>query len=177
MGRLSRRHLAATDSHCTAGCARTQTREQGFTLLELLAAITIVATISAIAIPLYTQYTERTHRTILISDLLTCAQALERFAALNFTFENAADTDGDGEGDADNGPIAGDICNPESTQAERYDITVVADRASYVLTGTPDADGPMRDDGFLRLDERGNRAWDKNNDGNIGAEEDNWYEG
>ncbi len=153
-----------------------KSRAGGFTLLELLAAITIVATISAIAIPIYTQYTERSFRTIGQSDLLSCAQAMERFGAVNFTYAGAADTDDDGAGDADAGTIATDICDPESAELDRYDITVVGDVNTYTLTATPTDEGPMADDGFMTIDHLGNREWDKDDNGAIEAGEDDWRE-
>lgn len=163
-------------SDAFAGCAPPCTRARGFTLLELLAALTIVATLSAIAIPLYTQYSERTFRTVAQGDLLTCSQALERNAALSFSFENTADTDDDGAGDADEGPVASDICDLDSVETDRYDINIVADVAGFVLTATPTDEGPMAEDGFISIDNQGNKIWDENNDDVVQDEEENWYE-
>ena len=56
---------------------------RGFTLIELMVAVAIFAIISAVAIPLYTHYTQRVYRTELMGDMLTCAQGLERFNAIN----------------------------------------------------------------------------------------------
>ena len=149
-------------------------RTTGFTLLELMIAVTIVATLAAIALPLYTQYSERAWRQEPQQDMMNCAQGLERFYSTNWTYAGAADTNDDGVPDADNGPIATQICNP--TSVDRYTITVVGDATTYTLTATPDAAGPMADDGFMTYNDAQVRAWDKNNSGAIDAGEDNWDE-
>ena len=64
----------------------------GFTLVELLIALAIMAIISAVAMPMYTTYSERTYRGEAGADLLGCGQALERFNSVNFTYQGSADT-------------------------------------------------------------------------------------
>jgi len=55
--------------------------ERGFTLVELLVTITIIAILASIAIPSYTAYVERGKRAAARSGLLAAASVLER----NFT--------------------------------------------------------------------------------------------
>ncbi len=71
------------------------------------------------------------------------------------------------------GPIAAEICQTRSVDQNRYTITVAATAAGYTLTADPQA-GPTVADGFMTLDDGGNRTWDKDDDNNIGAGEDNW---
>lgn len=147
----------------------------GFTLVELLVAVAIMALISAVAIPFYTQYSLRAFRSEAQADLMVCGQALERFASVNFSYLNAADTDADGVGDADGGPIARAVCAPLSVAEGRYDITVDATVAGFVLTATPA--GQMIDDGFMTFDSSGARTWDQNDDGDTtDAGEQDWTE-
>jgi type IV pilus assembly protein PilE len=154
---------------------KTRPNSRGFTLVELLVAIAIVAILSTIAIPLYTNYSMRSYRVEVQADLLNCSQALERFNAMNFSYAGTADTDADGIGDANAGPIAEEVCDPLS--ADRYAITIVAPGATYVLTAAGLA-GVMADDGDLTMDNVGNRTWDENGDGdNTDAGEDDWNEG
>ncbi len=147
-------------------------RIHGFTLIELLVAVAIMAVVAAVAMPLYTSYSERAYRSEAQSDLLNCAQALERFAAINFTYEGSADTDGDNVGDADAGAVGTDLCNPLSATGNRYTFGLVATAAGFTLTATPT--GAMSGDGFIRIDAAGNRAWDENNNGSIDADENDW---
>lgn len=148
-------------------------RTRGFTLIELLVAVAILAIVAAIAMPFYTQYSQRTYRSEGQADLMACAQGMERMASVTFTYLNAADTDADGVGDANAGPIAAAICTPDSVTAGRYALTVNGTAAGYTLTATPA--GVMNGDGVMTFDSAGNRTWDRNNDGDTNdADEDSW---
>lgn len=149
-------------------------RNSGFSLIELLIALVILAIVAAIALPLYSAYSDRTFRSQAQADLLNCGQALERFASINFSYEGAADTDADGAPDADNGPIASQICDPISFQEDRYDITVVGTPTTFTLTATPK--GQMAGDGLMTYDNAGVRAWDRNGNNAIDAGEQTWEE-
>ena len=150
-------------------------RVSGFTLVELMVAVAIMALVAAIAMPFYTQYSLRTFRSEGQADLMSCGQALERFASVNFSYAGAADTDADGIGDANNGTIATQICDLDSVDGGRYAITVVGDAASFTLTATPVASARMDGDGLMTFDSVGNRAWDENDDGDTtDAGEDDW---
>lgn len=170
--------LDCNDSRPGAGAAATRAaRAQGFTLVELLIALAIMAIVAAVALPLYNQYSDRTFRSEAQADLMNCAQALERFSSINFSYEGSADTDADGIGDADAGPIAGNICDPISARAanDRYAFTVNATATTFTLTATPE--NQMAGDGVMTIDDRGNRQWDANNDGDFDDDgEDGWTE-
>ncbi len=147
---------------------------RGFTLIELMVALSIMAIVAAIALPLYSQYSQRAYRAEAQADLLNCAQSMERFAVRNFTYENAADSDTDGVGDTNNGLIAADICAPVSVTQGRYTIRVVGTTTTFVLTATPSS-GTMTGDGLMTVNEAGRRGWDKNNDGDANdAGENSW---
>jgi type IV pilus assembly protein PilE len=121
-------------------------RNAGFTLVELMVAVAILAIVAAVAIPIYTQYSQRTYRAEAQADLMTCAQALERYAAQNFTYVGAN---------------IGDLCDPRSEAQGRYNITLVAATADeFELQAT--AIGAMAGTGDLTLDSAGNRTWDGN---------------
>ena len=142
-------------------------KSRGFTLIELLVALVIFSIISAIAIPLYTQYSQRSFRTELMSDMLVCAQALERFNAINFTYVGA-------NPGGDDTALDATLCNPNSVRQGRYAITAVTTVDTYDLTAVPA--GPMDGDGNITIDEAGNRTWDEGNDG-LGAGDNDWEEG
>ncbi len=67
-------------------------KNQGFTLIELMIVIAILAIIVAIAIPSYYSQVEKTRRADAQSALLDAAQQLERCFTRNNTYENCLST-------------------------------------------------------------------------------------
>lgn len=63
--------------------------QQGFTLLELMIAVAIVAILTAVAIPSYQGYAQRTSRADLEAELMRAAGRLERLKAQNFSYTGA----------------------------------------------------------------------------------------
>lgn len=146
---------------------------KGFTLIELMAALGILAILAALASPLYSRYSLGAHRTMAQADLLRCAQGMERHASLAFSYRSAVDADGDGIGETDLGPVTPNICEPTSTH---YRIDLVdAGVEGFLLRASPVRSGNAVDgDGDLALDAFGGRFWDRNDDGDFGAREDTW---
>ena len=133
----------------------------GFTLVELMIAVAILAIVAAVALPLYNQYSQRTYRAEAQADLLNCAQGLERYAAQNFSYDGAA---------------LADACAPRSVDQGRYVFNLdIPDDDQFTITATPQA-GAMEDDGFMTYDQAGQRAWDADDSGAIDADENTWEE-
>ena len=149
---------------------------RGFTLIELLVALAILAIVSAVAIPIYTQYSIRTYRTEAQSDLLSCAQGMERAASRTFTYVNALDTDNNGVGDTASGAVTANICTPRTT---RYTLTLQAGATAntFTLRATPVVGSPVASNGLLEMDANGTQRWDKNNDGDTADSGENvWHD-
>ena len=142
-------------------------RTRGFTLVELLVALAIMAIVSAVAIPIYTQYSIRTQRTNAEKDLMMCAQSMERLASRNFTYAGLV-----GPG-ADTGAVTANICSPSTTM---YTITVqAADANTFTLRATPIAGTVVASNGMLEVDASGTQRWDRNGDGDFGdTNETSW---
>ena len=140
-------------------------RSRGFTLIELLVALAIMAVVSAIAVPIYTQYSVRTQRTNAEKDLMMCAQNLERLASTTFTYAGHV-------GGGDTGPVTANICVPTTTM---YAITVtVANANTFTMRATPTS-GPVLSNGMLEVDANGAQRWDRSNDGDFGdTNETSW---
>ncbi len=140
-------------------------RTRGFTLIELLVALAIMAIISAVAVPIYREYSVRTQRTNAEKDLMLCAQSLERLASATFTYAGHV-------GGADTGAVTANICIPTTTM---YSIVVTAaDANTFTIRATPTS-GPVMGNGILEVDASGAQRWDRNNDGDFGdANETGW---
>jgi type IV pilus assembly protein PilE len=133
-------------------------RARGFTLIELLVALAIMAIISAIAVPIYTQYSVRTQRVNAEKDLMLCAQSMERLASATFTYAGHV-------GGGDTGAVTANICVPTTTM---YSVVVTAANANtFTIRATPTS-GPVMGNGMLEIDASGAQRWDQNNDGDFG---------
>ena len=69
---------------------RVRPRSGGFTLIELVVAMVIVAILAAIAIPGYTSYVRKGRRTDAKSALLDMASLEERYFSLNNAYSNTS---------------------------------------------------------------------------------------
>jgi len=132
-------------------------RTRGFTLIELLVALAIMAIISAVAVPIYREYSVRTQRTNAEKDLMLCAQSLERLASTTFTY-------GGHVGGADTGAVTANICVPTTTV---YSIAVTAaDANTFTIRATPTA-APATGNGMLEIDATGAQRWDRTDNGDF----------
>jgi len=141
-------------------------RSRGFTLIELLVALAIMAIISAVAVPIYTQYSVRTQRTNAEKDLMLCGQSMERLASATFTYAGHV-------GAGDTGVVTPNICVPTTTV---YTIAVtVANANTFTIRATPTVGSLVATDGLLEVDASGAQRWDRSNDGDfLDADEARW---
>jgi len=145
-------------------------RNRGFTLIELMIAVAVLAILAAVAIPIYDNYSNRAYRTQAMADLLDCAQALERRASVSFSYAGAADDGSDGPG-----AIDPNICDANSVAQGRYNINYAGDDATFTLGAVPI--GGVDEGRQLSLDSAGQRGWDEDEPANgIDADEMDWEE-
>jgi type IV pilus assembly protein PilE len=130
----------------------------GFTLIELMVVVTIVAILAGIAIPSYREHVKRSNRTEAKTALLEAAQFMER----NRTSSNRYDFDGGGNGiTVDNLPTK--TVPKEGGARAMYNIKFV-DKSptdvAFALLAEPVANGPMAGDkcGTLTLNEQGTKG-------------------
>lgn len=98
-------------------------RKNGFTIIELVVTMGIIAILAAIAIPAYSSYTKNANRTDATRTLTLDAQALERCYSQKFNYTDASCPGA--------GPVA-------STQGY-YTVTIAVTTtpASYIITAVP----------------------------------------
>lgn len=113
----------------------------GFTLIEAMFVVGIIAIVVALAYPAYLDQVRKARRADAESSLLAAAQILERC----FTRLNAYNADGcpDPAGASDEG---------------YYQITVARDATSYTLTAAPQGDQANDPCGNYTLDHLGNKS-------------------
>jgi type IV pilus assembly protein PilE len=73
----------------------------GFTLIELMIAVAIVAILASIGYPAYTEQVQKTRRADAMSVLLEAANALERYYTAHGTYTGIATTDYPGKSPVD----------------------------------------------------------------------------
>ena len=109
-------------------------KQRGFTLMELMIGVGIIAILTIIALPSYTRYVQRSARAAAESDLMRAASRLERLKGQNFSYVGAT---------LGSDPTSNSVLNfsPSDGTASgaKYTVAVVGVDASgntMALTGT-----------------------------------------
>jgi type IV pilus assembly protein PilE len=100
---------------------RRRHRLHGFTLIELMITVVVVAILAAIALPAYRDTIERTRRTDARASLEALAQQLERCRTQFGRYDDAGCV----------------VPSPQDSVERHYQITLVRDAATFTLTATP----------------------------------------
>lgn len=129
---------------------------RGFTLIELMMAVAIVAMLASIALPGYTQYVVRSRRAAAQGDLVSASSAMERHFTVAGRYTGAAA----GTTFPDRSPAQdGDAMYRISIQS----LTPT----TFTLRAQPIAGGSQARDGAMEIDQLDARAWDRNSDGDF----------
>jgi len=98
----------------------------GFTLIELMIAVAIVAILTAIAYPAYQRYVARTNRDAAAACMSQYAQFMEQFYTANLRYDGAGFT----------APVLG--CRQENNLLSRYAVQLRSSTATtYVIEAVP----------------------------------------
>ena len=101
-------------------------RSQGFSLIELLIAVTIIGILAAIAIPMYSDYVTRSRRADGQATLMQVAQELERcYTQFSKYNDNSCSV------------VNGGVVSETSGQASYVVTANKLDESAFTLTATP----------------------------------------
>lgn len=117
----------------------------GFTLIELMVAVAILAILTTIAIPAYNQFTTVARRDDAKQALLNLANAQEQFYFTNNTYAaNVA------------------ALNEDAISRQgHYNLVTVGGAAAYTITAAPVVNGQQENDrGGFQLTSAGGQGWD-----------------
>lgn len=135
----------------------------GFTLIELMIVVAIVAILAAVAYPSYQNNIVKSRRADAQAALQGLAQAIERFYTSNGTYVGAGSAGGGGN--TTGAPTIFSAKSPIDGSQTFYNLVIhAADTNSYVLAAEPV--GAQAGDGVLVLKATGQRGWDRNNTSN-----------
>ncbi len=147
----------------------------GFTLMELMIVVAIIAILAAIAVPIYQDQVAQARRTDAEGALSSFANAMERYYTENNTYLGAAQGTSSPFTGSAHAPVATVFASqaPLDSATKYYNLVIYTLQPnSYELRATPI--GIQAGDGFLDLFSNGQRGWDKNNDGTISSAEQSW---
>ena len=128
-------------------------RHRGFTLIEIMIVVAVIAILTAIAYPSYLESVRKSRRAEARAQLMEAAQYMQRFYSQNDSFKRAINEEKDMS-------LPSALASVPKQGTKTYDIQFVADSLkpqAFNLEAIPT--GPMAGDrcGKLRLDSTGKR--------------------
>lgn len=128
-------------------------RQRGFTLIELVITVAIVALLASIALPSYRQYVTRSSREAVQSELIELAGIQDKIFLNSNAYAASVTAAYTGASTGGLGVTSG------RSRDGRYTIGARVAGASFTLTATPVAGTSQAGDGNLTVDSQGQRTW------------------
>lgn len=136
-------------------------KQTGFTLIELMIVVAVVAILAGIAWPSYQSQIRSSNRADAQGALMGLAQAMERHFTETGSYSGAADND--------DAPTIFPAQAPIDSSNKTYNLraVVTGGGSTYTLLAQPIAGTGQAGDGNLQLSSSGEKAWDRDNDGSF----------
>lgn len=113
-------------------------KQRGFTLIELMVAVVVIAIIAAVGFPSYQEYIRRGKRAEGKAHLMRAAQQMERFYSLNNCYpSNTANCGNAGSSAAALAAVSVNAHSGDSAASSAYNLTVTTTAQAFTLTATP----------------------------------------
>lgn len=128
-------------------------RRRGFTLIELMIAVALVAILAAVALPSYTEYIKRSSRGAAQSELVELAAVQEKIFLNSNAYAISVTTAYSGSSTGGLGATTG------LSRDSRYSFSTTVNGASFTLIATPVSGSTQTGDGNLSIDAQGQRTW------------------
>lgn len=120
--------------------------QRGFTLIELMVTVAIVAILAAVAYPQYTKYVQRGYRSEGIAQLNDAVARMERYYAQTNSYDVGTDL-------SKLGLTAGSATG-------KYSLTVSSGATTYTFSSAPQGSQQSDTCGTLTINQAGNRTPD-----------------
>ena len=128
-------------------------RRRGFTLIELMIAVALVAILAAVALPSYREYIKRSSRGAAQSELVELAAVQEKIFLNSNAYASSVTTAYSGSSTGGLGATTG------RSRDSRYSFSTTVNGASFTLIATPVSGSTQTGDGNLSIDAQGQRTW------------------
>ena len=144
--RRYRRAYRSNNEGETKSVSQRKNRQGGFTLIELMIVVVVIAILAAIAIPAYGNFVRQAHRADAQTDMLQFAQAMERCFTRHRSYSGAS-------------------CPDDPLDTARYKFSVVPEEPTTTFTITATPVGAQNSDqcGEMTLNHLGERDADGDN--------------
>lgn len=146
--------------------------KKGFTLIELMIVVAIIAILASIAYPSYRQYVIKTNRADVQAELMQAAHQLQSFKIVNHSYRNAKLSSGS---NSQNFPLNGTALYALTlTDAQGKALSdATADHQSWMIVARPIATSGQKGNGAVSILSNGTKCWFKYKDSaNVVATKD-----
>ena len=146
-------------------------RQRGFTLIELMITVAVIAILAAIAFPSYQDSLRKSRRTDAKNALTQAMANMERYYTENNTYATAAIC-------GTNplicpGSCAGTVCTSTETNYT-IALTPIPTATTFTIEARPVA-GPQLVDGKMNINQANQKFHDMNNDGTYNTTTENYW--